>query len=68
MYTLVKWHSLPNYSTLLDVSAGIIFLLDVLEVYLLAKVIRWIFDNSEYQNRLRAEAEQRRSAAPGPQS
>jgi hypothetical protein len=56
VYTIVKWASLPHYSRLIYVTVAIIFLLDILEVYILARVITWIFDNDAYQHRLTAEA------------
>jgi hypothetical protein len=61
IYTCVKWASLPKYSTVIEVAVVIIFVLDVLEVYLLAKVIKWIFDNNAKQHQLTAKAEELQS-------
>lgn len=52
VYTVVKWKFLPNYSIVIDVSALAIFLLDLLQVYILARVIKWVFDNRVYQYEL----------------
>jgi hypothetical protein len=52
VYTVLKWDSLPDYSGFIEVTAIIIFLVDVVEVYLLAGVIKWIFDNNNYQHQL----------------
>lgn len=56
VYTLLKWASLPNYSSFIEVTAIIIFLLDVVEVYILVGVIRWIFDNNKFQHQLTRSA------------
>jgi hypothetical protein len=59
LYIYVRWAALPNYSTVIEASAVIIFLLDVLEVVLLARAIIWVFNNNRYQHQLRANAETR---------
>lgn len=56
VYTWVKWASLPHHSRLINVSVGVIFLLDVLEVVLLARVIKWIFDNQKHQSVLTVQS------------
>jgi hypothetical protein len=66
VYALMKRASLPHYSRLIVFSALFIYVLDLLEVYILARVIKWIFDNNKYQHHLTAVSA-RRPAAPAPQ-
>lgn len=51
-YAYAKWATVQNYANIVKVSAAIIFLLDVLEVVILAGVIKWIFDNNKFQHQL----------------
>lgn len=57
IYIYVKWASLPNYSSVIEISAIIIFLLDVLEAFILLRAIIWVFVNNKYQHQLTAKAE-----------
>ena len=68
VYTLVKRGSLPHYSRLIVISALFIYLLDLLEVYILARVIKWIFDNNKYQHHLTAVSAQAPAAPVHPKS
>ena len=52
VFIAAKWNSMPNYSLLIDISAVGLFLLDVWAVSILARVIKWVFDNNTYQYRL----------------
>jgi hypothetical protein len=47
---------LMHYAPFIKVSAASIFLLDVIEVIILARAIIWVFDNNRYQHRLTAAA------------
>jgi hypothetical protein len=51
-YTYAKWSAVQHYSNVVKGSAVIIFLLDIVEVFILARVIKWIFDNNKFQHQL----------------
>ena len=53
-YTYAKWATMQNYSNGVMALAVVVLVVDIVEVVILAGVIKWIFDNNKYQHQLSA--------------
>jgi hypothetical protein len=54
-YTYAKWATVQNYSNGVKAVAVVVLVLDIVEVVILAGVIKWIFDNNKFQHQLTRE-------------